>query len=390
MTYEFRLPDIGEGLEEADIVEWLVKEGDIVKEDQIILKIETDKALVEIPSPKDGTILKINKKKGENAKVGEVLVVIGAKGEKVHITKVSVVGELEEGTEVIQNPQEKNDNIALPAVRHQAKKMGIDLTKVKGSGPSGRILMQDLDRAQIQEYASLTTYTQEPKIKITKKYDLFGYVDRKPLNGLRKTIAKNMELQSSIPAVTHTDEADMTKMYECKEKNKVTYLPLIVKCVVKALKKFPTLNSVLEGESVVIKKYYNIGIAVATNDGLIVPVIKGADEKKISDIHKEIKELAEKARNRTIDMQELKGGSFTITNVGSIGGLFASPIINVGESAILALGRVYEKPVAVNGKIVIKKMIPLSLTFDHRVLDGADAAYFTNQLKEYIEKADVE
>lgn len=417
MATQFKFPDVGEGIQEGEIVEWLVKEGDSVKEDQNIVKVETDKAVVELPSPVSGKILKIYHKQGDTVKVGEALVDIGASGEKVAAApKVevpkkkakgqSVVGELEEAEDEedsnckggickppeLANMKPTNKVKAMPAVRKLAKEKGIDLSKVKGSGKDGKILKADLESTPKVE-------AKPAKVKVTKKYDMWGYVDRKPLKGMRKAIAENMMKQAALPLVTHMDEADATRLYKLRtrEKKKVpegvklTFLPFIIKAVVLALKKHPILNTSLEEDTIIYKKYFNIGIAVATEDGLIVPVIKGADKKSIIDIAKEIQTLAQKARDRKLDLMDLKGSTFTITNVGSIGGLFATPIPNPGDAAILALGRMYDKPHVVGKKIKAireRKSLPMSLTFDHRILDGAHAALFVNSIKEYLEDPD--
>ena len=221
---------------------------------------------------------------------------------------------------------------------------------------------------------------------------MWGYIDHKPLKGMRKKIKENMELQAKIPMVTHMDEIDVSKLWKVRKKEmkkvkdiKITFLPFIIKAVIEGLKKNPILNATLTPEEIIVKKYYNIGIAVATEQGLIVPVLKGADQKNILKLAKEIQDLAQRARDRSLDLQDLKGGTFTITNVGSIGGLFANPILNPGEAAILALGRIHDKVVVVGGKIQVRKVLPISLTFDHRILDGAHAALFANTLKEYLE-----
>src|SRR3989338_1230187 len=379
MATQFKFPDVGEGIHEGHIVSWLVKEEDLVKEDQVLVKVETDKAVVELPSPAAGKILKIYFKAGDIVKVGQVLVDIGSEGEKIkpqkEIPKVlpkkgqSVVGELEEATEEISAPKEKN----------------IDLSTIQGSGKQGEIVESDLKKEP----------SIQKQIQVTKKYDMYGYVDRIPLQGLRAQIKINMEKQAAIPIVTHMDEIDVTVLGNIREKEKkkykdikLTFLPYIIKAVIGSLKENKLLNASLEQDAIVLKKYYNIGIAVATEEGLIVPVVKGAEKKSLLDIAKEIQKLSEQARQRTLDLMDIKGSTFTITNIGSIGGRFATPMLNIGESAILALGKIYEKPLVINGKIQIRKVLPVSIAFDHRILDGAHAALFTNKMKEYLEDPD--
>lgn len=398
----FKFPDVGEGITEGEIVEWLVKEGDIVKEDQTIVKVETDKAVVDLPSPASGVVLRIFKKEGEAVKVGEALVEIGeGKGKKKEEPtvkrSVSVVGELEEAVEEKPLPLEahKKEKFswkevkALPSVRKVAQEKGIDISKIKGTGKLGQIQMEDLRIVKGEARATAQ------KISVTKKYDMWGYVDHVPLKGMRKAIKEHMERQALIPMVTHMDEADVTVLAGIREKEKkkvkdikLTFLPFILKAVIGGLKEYPMLNASLGEGEIILKKYYNLGIAVATEEGLIVPVVKGADKKSMLDIAKEIQDLAERARKRTIDLQDVNGGTFSITNVGSIGGIFSTPIINGNEAAILALGRIYEKPVVVNGTIKVRKILSLSLTFDHRILDGAVAVLFTNKVKEYLEDPD--
>ena len=412
MVFEFKFPDVGEGITEGEIVKWFIKEGDKVREDQVIGEIETDKAIVQIPSPKAGVILKIHIKEGEIVKVGETLVTIEEAGEKVEVKKeeksksVGVMGVLEEAKEDIEIPIKKESKIekvemvlATPLVRNLAKSLNVNLLNVKGSGSGGRITKEDLENAAKVANQEVTK-NEVSGIKVTKKYDMFGYIDRIQLKGIRKATAKLMD-ESHIKAahVMHSDLIDITHLYEIREKEKVktakkniklTYLPFVIKALIVALKEHPYLNSSLDeiNNEIILKKYYNIGIAVDTEDGLLVPVLKVADSKKILDLGKEIEELANKARNRTIDLMDLRGGTFTITNVGSIGGLFFVPIINYPEAAILGLGRIYDSPLAINGKVEIRKVLPISISFDHRILDGAEAARFANKIKELLEDPD--
>lgn len=369
MAYEFRFPDIGEGLTEGEIVRWLVKEGDEVKEGQPLVEVETDKALAEIPSPRTGVILKILAKEKEIVKVGQVIVIIGEKGE-VHAPppekprSVGVVGELEEAPEeTVVKPLEgeavqpafvSEHVLATPAVRGLAKELGIDIQKVKGSGPEGRVLEKD-----VREFAEKMEKPLEPGKKITKvkKYDLYGYVERVPLRGVRRSIAKAMvKSKYTAPHVTTIDEAEITDLWKIREKEKraaekkgikLTILPFIIKAVIAGLTEHPYLNATLddENEEIILKKYYNIGVATDTPEGLMVPVVKNAKDKSILQIAQELTLLGEKARNRTIDLADLKGGTFTLTNFGALGGIFGTPIINHPEVAILGVGMMREMPV---------------------------------------------
>ncbi len=418
MPFDFKFPDVGEGITEGEIVKWKIKEGDVVKQDQVIAEIETDKAIVEIPSPKAGTILRIYHKEGDTIKVGENLVTIGEQGEhpsqdkptlqaplppqyKKEPSKFGVVGELQESEEELRIPTKTPQQmlqhlIATPATRRIARELNINLAEVKGSGEQGRITEDDVRNHAMRQ----TQEVKKTEITVTKKYDFYGHIKHIPLKGIRKVTAKNMvKSYLTIPHVTHTEEIDVTDLWNIREKEKkklekegvtLTFLPFIVKALIASLKKHPYLNASLdeEHEEIILKEYYNIGIAVATEDGLLVPVIKGAEEKSLTELAQEMKALADKAKKRELDLGDFKGGTFTITNIGSIGGIFATPIINYPEAAILATGKIRDKPAVINNKVEIRKILPVSLTFDHRILDGAEAALFTNDLKEFLEDPD--
>lgn len=401
MAFEFRLPDIGEGIAEATIVEWLVKEGDAVRADQVILKIETDKAVADIPTPVSGTILKLNYSKGDTVNVGAVLCVIGESGEKASYKSKVVKEEVfEKRVERVVEKKENNSFgkiLASPAVRKVASEKGIDLGKVQGTGPDGHIIMSDLDRSGFTEVTKIVETPSSSGINKQRKYDMFGYVERVPLKGIRKVIAQNMIKSLTQSAqVTAMEDINVDKLWELRQKEKehfaiegvkLTFMPFIVKAVVKALQKHHKVNSSLEGDNIVLKKYYNIGIAVQTDEGLIVPVLKIVERKNVSEIAKEIEALAEKCRNRTIDTMDLKGSTFTITNYGSVGGTYATPIINPGEAAILGTGRIFDRVVIdeKTGKVRNAKILPISLTFDHQILDGAEATEFIETLKSFLE-----
>ena len=399
---DFMFPDLGEGVTEGEIRKWLVKVGDSVKRDQSIAEVETDKAIVEMPAPVAGRIAKLNHEEGGTVKVGEVLAVIdesgtavvgGAPSEEVPAEKeggpASVVGELPVEQPPAPTSRPAADKVlAAPAVRRLAGEMKIDISKVKGTGPEGRVTEADL--------RSFSAPKAAPAVQ--PKFDLYGWVERVPLKGIRRSTARHMiEAQTASAQVTTMDVADVTelvairervKAYSSEEKGvKITYLPFVIKAVVAALKKHPYLNSELneEAQEILLKKYYNIGVAVATDEGLMVPVIKAADQKDVYELAKELMELSEQARSRRIDLADLKGGTFSITNYGVIGGTFATPIANHPEVAILGMGRIAEQPVVRNGEVAIRKVLHLSLTFDHRVLDGAQAAMFLNELVRMLE-----
>lgn len=415
MAYEFRFPDVGEGITEGQIVKWRVMVGDVIKQDQILVDIETDKSVAEVPSPVGGTILELRGKEGQMIKVGDVIAVIGEKGEKnVPVQRavpvapqrsVGVVGELEEakGTSVFGrlSPTSSGEQRpkAMLAVKKAAKEKGLDLRTVATTGKSGEVTVEDVKRSS-GDVEVAHDVEQEAGVKAQRKYDMFGYVDRVPLVGIRKTIARNMMVSAqNTAAVTSTDEIDVTTLWKIREREKnilakkgvkLTFMPYIMKALVAALKEHPYVNSSLENDEIVLKKYYNIGFAVDANgQGLLVPVIKGAEQKKLIEIAAEIERLANAARNLKLDAMDMKGGTFTITNYGSVGGLFATPLINYPEAAILGLGRMYDKAVPVKGKIQIRKVLPVSLTFDHRIMDGVYAQQFVNKLKEYLEDPDL-
>jgi pyruvate dehydrogenase E2 component (dihydrolipoamide acetyltransferase) len=415
MPFEFKFPDIGEGLTEGEIVRWLVKEGDEVKEGQPLVEVETDKALAEIPSPRTGVILKILAKEKEIVKVGQVIVVIGEKGEALTVSppkpkSVGVVGELEEAPEEAPAVAARAEGVkstlvsphamATPAVRALAKELGVDINKVKGTGPEGRVLEKDVRQAmEVKEKPAEGKPVETPK-KV-RKYDLYGYVDRIPLRGVRRSIAKAMvKSKYTAPHVTTMDEADVTELWKIREKEKkaaekkgikLTILPFIIKAVLAGLKEHPYLNATLddEDEEIILKKYYNIGVATDTPEGLMVPVVKNANDKSILQLAEELTQLAEKARNRTIDLADLKGGTFTITNYGALGGIYGTPIINHPEVAILGTGKIKDAPVVRDEKIEIRKILFLALSFDHRVVDGAEAARFLNTVIARLEDPDL-
>jgi pyruvate dehydrogenase E2 component (dihydrolipoamide acetyltransferase) len=403
MAKQFKFPDVGEGITEGEIVRWLVKEGDTIKEDQTLADVETDKAVVEMPSPYSGTILKIHVKEKDIVKVGQVLVTIGEKGEAFTEAAAestaaaapapapSVVGI------IVDSKEEIREVLAIPKVRRLARELGVDLKEVKGTGPQGRITEDDVKAAKI---TAPPKDMRKPEVRIKEKFDFYGELERIPLRGVRRATAKRMaESVSTAAHVTHFDEADITELVRIKDRLKaqavekgikLTYLPFIVKAVVAALKAHPLLNATLndQDEEIVIKKYYNLGIAVDVPNGLIVPVIKGADQKSVFDIAQEIQNLAEAARTRAVDLADLKGGTFSITNVGMIGGEAATPIINYPEVAILATLKIKDRVRAENGQVRVIKTLPLCLSFDHRVIDGAEAARFMNDLIANLESAD--
>jgi len=394
MAKEFKFPDVGEGITEGEIVRWLVAEGDAVKEDQGLAEIETDKAVVEMPSPFAGKVLKLHFKPGDIVKVGQVLATIGAEGESAAEAAPAAAPPAAAGAPVSGGgaaPAPAGAGIpATPKIRKLAIESGVDLSRVRGTGPSGRITEEDVRAFHAEP-------EKKPAIRIKPKFDFYGEIDYVPLRGIRRATARRLsESIRKAVHVTHFDEADASPLAAARGKMKgeaeaqgvpLTYLPFIVKAVVEALKLHPMLNATVddENEEIVVRKYYNIGIAVDVPDGLIVPVVKAADQKTILEIAGEIRDLADAARKRTLDLADLKGGTFSITNVGVIGGDAATPIINYPEVAILATMRIGERARADKGSVRVKTVLPLCLSFDHRVIDGAEAARFTKDLIGFLE-----
>ncbi len=402
MVYEFKLPDIGEGVAEGEVVKWLVKEGAEVKENQPLVEIMTDKVNVEIPSPRKGTIQKLMAKEGEVVKVGQILLVIAEKGEQTPTPAPTPTGALATtptptkatmaspspavATEV---PKKSQEILATPATRRLARDLGVDLATVQGSGPGARITDDDVKRFKEGERrpTAVAVTVSAPR----------GPEERIPLRGIRRKVAEHMVRSKEVAAqVTHVEEVDMTEVVHLREKAnasaekrgvKLTYLPFIIKALVPALKQYPYLNASLDDEKqeIILKKYYNIGIATDTEQGLVVPVVKGAEHKSITQLAEEIAKLSEKARAGQLTLDEVQGSTFTVTSVGGIGGVFATPIINYPEVGILGVHKIAERPVAKDLQIQVRHMTYLSLSFDHRVLDGAVAARFMNTIKQYLE-----
>jgi pyruvate dehydrogenase E2 component (dihydrolipoamide acetyltransferase) len=387
MLREFKFPDVGEGIAEGEIVRWLVKEGDSVKEDQDLVEVETDKALLTLNSPYTGKVTKLHGKEGDIIKVGDILTTFDVGGEEPTMQAEkqdagTVVGTLSDNevVEVVHPVQ------ATPAVRLLAKQMQLDLASVKGTGPGGRITKEDVERAATQTGQQTDA-----------EADAYGLVEKIPLRGIRRTVAKRMaEASKRVAEVTIWEDADITELEQVRARERrvaeekgvrLTYLPFIIKAVIPALNAHPYFNASLDegAEAIVLKKYFNIGIAVDTTDGLIVFVIKDADKKNILDLAKETATLAEKARLRKIDLHELKGSTFTITNYGVVGASYGTPIINYPEVAILGLGKIEDRPVVRNGEIAIRKIMPLSLAFDHRVIDGVEAGRFLGVVIQHLE-----
>ena len=399
MAFVFNFPDVGEGIHEGRVVEWLLAEGDTVAEDQPLLKVETDKAVVELPSPHAGTVLKLHAEADSTIFVGDPLVSIGEAGEALPETDASQAGSTGETrapapVEAVAAPSATGARrpLATPRTRALARKLGVDLRTLQGSGASGRITDEDGQRAA--DGGSPAASAAQPAVASgVAEATADGAVERVPITHLRKMIANAMRASKQHSAhVTHVDEADVTELVEHYKKAKpvieektgvkFTLLPMFIKALVATLKKYPIFNASVDEErqEILIKKYYNIGIAVDTPEGLIVPVIRDADQKNMIELAAEVADKAERARSRQLTLDELKGGSCTITNIGPLGGVFATPIINQPELAIIGLHAIKERPEVVDGEIAIRKMMYLSISFDHRYIDGAEGARFMSDL----------
>ncbi len=399
MAFEFRMPDIGEGVVEGEIVKWHVKPGQKVKEDDPLVEVMTDKATVMIPSPRKGTILETRGEEGGIIKVGAVLLTLDTGDGTVPVPaaeKAVAAGPSEVAAD--SRPAEKKTqtggrSLATPAIRKMAQDMGIDINQISGTGPGGRVTKEDLEKSA----APATTGTQARSTIVPTPSTIKGGVEEIPLRGLRKKIAEKMvQSKQNAPHYTFVDEIDMTELVKLRQaaKNltveksvKLTYLPFIMKALVEGLKKYPILNSSLDDArgKIMMKHYYNLGIGVATPDGLTVVVIKDADRKSIAELAKDVERLSEEARQNKIALEDLKGSTFTITSLGNLGGMFATPIINYPEVAIVGIHKIEPRPVVRDGQIVARDMMYMSLSFDHRVVDGAVGAEFCSYVKQFLE-----
>ncbi len=423
MNFTFHFPDLGEGLEEGTILEWYVTEGQQVKEGDPLVQMETDKVVADIPSPRKGVIALLHGSVGDVMKVGAPLVEIKTEDadgmqesgqaetiqEKVTTEPVSeteedagaVVGTMEvagkdallpesnEGVPRVPDTVEApRKALATPVARAMAKELGIDIHKVPGSGPSGRVKSED-----ILNFNADAPKSVPPKKETTTPAEDVTYL---PLTQIRKTIARNM-LHAKHNAVHMSvfEEVEISELMEVRSKYKqkfaekgvkLTYLPFIVKAVAMALKKHPQLNSQIDTENnrMIIRNRCHIGIAVDAPDGLVVPVIRDADRQSIFRIAQQIGELADKARQRKLTLDEMKEGSFSVTSFGSIGGIYATPVINYPQAGILGIGRILQTPIVKDNEIVIGHIMPLSLSVDHRIVDGGETTRFIYQVMEYL------
>jgi pyruvate dehydrogenase E2 component (dihydrolipoamide acetyltransferase) len=389
---DFVLPDLGEGLTEAEIDRWLVKEGDAITEDAPLVEVITDKATAEIPSPFSGVVSRIHVKEGDIVPVGSVLVTIGDSSEAAPppppppATAVEAAGETHSGAE--GHGDDLSTTVkAMPPVRRLARELGVDLGGVNGSGPGGRILREDVEAAA----GGAEVMTGAPRGPEPTKRGR-----REKLRGVRRAIAGRMTAAHSIvPSVTHVEECDITELEATRqianERNpelpRLTPLPFVLVAVATALKEYPPLNASLDdaADEIIFHDRCDIGIAVDTSAGLLVPVVRDADKKSLREIAADIDRLAKGAREQTLKAAELRDATFTVTSPGKFGGLMATPIVMHPQSAILGVHKASERPVVRDGQIVIRTMLNMSITFDHRILDGMTASKFVLEVAGLLE-----
>ncbi len=466
MVEEFRFPDVGEGIREGKLIEWTVSEGEQVDEDQTVAEVETDKAVVDVPSPKKGSIGELKAEEGDIIKVGEVILTLESPEEEektvkeepekvqekqqepesadikamprtrkyaeekgVDLSKINSDGvikkkdvdmflETEDVTqkETVKEVEKKEPErvLAAPSTRKYAKNKHVDIHDVEGTGPGGRILKEDIDsyledlteekgkvvREKVSDSPVGKVEFREPSLE-EYSFENYGEIEKEDISSVRRAITKNLvESKYTAPHVTVTRDVVVSELWRIKDRKKkpakergvkLTLTPFIAKAVIGGLMNYPYMNASFDEEKgeIIKKKYYNLGVAVATDQGLKVPVVKEADNKTILELGKAINEKAEKARNSDLKLEEIRGSSFTITNWGSIGGEYGTPLINYPDVGILGIGRVKEKPVVVNGDIRVEKVLPLSLTFDHRAVDGAYAAKFIEFVSKHLEDSEL-
>ena len=424
---EFRLPDLGEGMHEAEIRRWLVKPGDSVKLDQPMLEVETDKAVVEIPAPVSGRVAEIKVPEGKVAQLGEVLVTFenGATASSSPSASVSVQRGVQSDVAAVSASSAGSNGsggsatvtrprvLAAPAVRKRAFELGIDLAQVAASHPSGRVTMDDLEKFAQQAKAAPTQSVQAAQAvpavmpvqtngtgaapAPTKPPEAGAQEERQALTGLRRRIAERMERSwRTIPHAVAFDELDGSALVALRQQLKpvaeqrgvrLTYMPLLVKLLIPVLKEYPIFNASFDEEqrAIIYKRVYHIGIAVDAPEGLLVPVIRDADRLSIIEIAQRMEHLIAGAQKRSLTISEVTGSTFTLNNIGGFGGSSGVPIINYPEAAILAVGRLQEKAVVVNGSIVVRSIMPLTLSFDHRLIDGGAAGRFLARFKALAE-----
>ena len=352
MAYEFKLPDLGEGLTEGEVARWLVSVGDEVAEDQPLVEIQTDKTTVEIPSPAAGKVAQILVEEGKVVPVGTILVVIGEDG-----AQASTTAPEKDTSQSLAPRRAPGGRVrATPLVRRLAQELNVDLEQLTGTGPQGRVTEADVRQAATSE-GQAPGHAPEGR--------------REPVRGVRRLIVEHMaRAHREVPAVTWVEGCDFSGL------DLALLVPTVLKAAAETLKEFPELNARLEADEIVYLDRYDLGVAVQTDEGLVVPVVRGCDTASIDELAEEVKRLAEAARAGALKPEELRGSTFTVTSAGKLAGLFQTPLVNHPEVAILSIGRIAERPVVRDGELAIGRTGYLSVTFDHRVVDGARAAEF--------------
>ena len=419
MNENILVPALGESITEATVSKWLKNEGDRVEADEPIVELETDKVNLEVPSPISGTLTKINSKDGATVEVGSLLGAVSSSGKKGSETKIEEIKKIEpkidennvvkletqkdepeifDKKEVEESPlvltneiqeNKKNEDLEIeqtlsPAVRKLVSEKKIDIKLIKGSGKDGRILKGDLINLM-----GINPPPSERKIK-------HGQEERIKMTRLRQTIAKRLkQAQENAALLTTFNEVDMTNVMEMRKENqedfqnrynvKLGFMSFFVKACVVALKNFPAVNAEIEGDEIIYKNYYNISFAVGTDKGLVVPVLKNADELSFADIEKNIKSISEKAKDGKLTIEDLQGGTFTISNGGVYGSMLSTPILNLPQSGVLGMHNIVDRPTAINGEVKIRPIMYLALSYDHRIIDGKESVSFLKMIKENLE-----
>ncbi|MCF6269079.1 MAG: 2-oxo acid dehydrogenase subunit E2 [Melioribacteraceae bacterium] len=423
MLLEFKLPELGENIESAEIVNVLVKAGDKVENDQIVIEIETDKATVEVPSDISGVIEEVKIKTGETIKIGSTIFII--KSDRTSETSVS---QKTESVKIVENPiQEKEETKivesikksetkdipsqkefthkiapAAPTTRRFAREIGIDINQVSGSGPGGRISINDVKLFSKSLNEKISNSSGGVPMGIRQEalpdFSKWGNISREPMSNIRKKTAEHLSYAwATIPHVTQFDKADITELEKMRKQfakkvetsgGKLTVTAILLKVVASAMKVFPQFNASIDMDKkeIIYKDYFNIGIAVDTEKGLIVPVVRDVDKKNILELSKDLTDISVKARNKKVTIEDMQGGCFTISNLGGIGGTAFTPIVHGPEVAILGVSRGRYEPVYIDGEFVPRMLLPLSLSYDHRVIDGADAARFIRWISTALEQ----
>lgn len=410
-TKDIQLPEIGEGVTEGELVRWLVKVGDAIKVDQSLVELMTDKATVEVPSPSAGVVKELKFKEGDVVKVGAAFVVVeegaaktaaapaptkqaptaaapvAAQRPAASSPATAMMSSAGGGLAAVQPPPMDVHVLATPSTRRLARESQVDINQIKGTGLAGRVTRDDV-LAQGATGAGLPSYAPPRFDSLPTFVSQQGKEEREPLRGVRKKIAENMQMAKHIiPHFTLMDEANVTSLVNMREELKsaaeqrgikVTYLPFVMKALMATIREFPKFNSSIDdaAQEIVSKKYFNVGFAADTPTGLMVPVIKDADRKTIFQLSAEIMDLAKRARDGKLKLEEMKGATFTITNIGSVGGTYATPIINHPEVAIFGMYKIQDRPYVVDGQLEIAKFMNFTVTCDHRLIDGAEAARF--------------